>query len=133
MIIQARQSFRIQEGDEVLQMRNLDIKTIDDKWEQHPFLQALLKDGKVIFYVDRKDSAVEKANAEAKAKSVAEEEANELKRLLDEAKETARQNAEAIAQTQGLDEKSKKALVKTKVDEAVKLTTEEYKKSKAKA
>lgn len=133
MIIQARQTFRIEAGDEVLHMRNMEIKTIDDKWEKHPFLQALLNDGKVIFYVDRKDDAVEKANAEAKAKSVAEEEANELKRLLDEAKETARQNAEAIAQTQGLDEKSKKALIKTKVDEAVKSTTEEFKKNKANA
>lgn len=128
MIIQARQSFRIEAGDEVLEMRNGDIKTVDDKWEKHSFLQALLNDKKVIYYVDKKDSTVEKANAEAKAKAIADEQAQELNRLLDQAKETARQQAEQVAQQQGLDVKRKNALIKTYVDKAVKETTEAFNK-----
>lgn len=128
MIIQARQSFRIEQAGEVLEMRNMDIATVDDKWAQHPFLKTLLNDGKVIYYIDTKDSTVEKANQKAKEKAVADEEAQELNRLLDQAKETARQNAEQVAQQQGLDMKSKEALVKSAVDKAVKETKANYKK-----
>lgn len=128
MIIQARQSFRIEMDGEVLELRNGDIKTVNDRWEKHPFLKALLDDKKVIYFVDKKDSAVEKANEEAKAKAVADEQAQELNRLLDQAKETARQNAEQVAQQQGLDEKHKKILIKNYVDKAVKETTEAFNK-----
>lgn len=128
MIIQARQSFRIEMNGEVLEMRNMDIDTVDDKWAQHPFLQALLNDGKVIYHIDLKDKVVEQKNKEAKAKAVADEEAQELNRLLDQAKETARQNAEQIAQQQGLDQKSKEAMIKAHVDKAIKETKANYKK-----
>lgn len=127
MIIQARQSFRIELGDEVLEMRNMDIATVDDKWAQHPFLQALLNDGKVIYHIDIKDKAVESANVKAKEKSLELENSQELNRLIDQAKETARQKAEQVAQQQGLDEKNKKALVKKYVDEAIKETQASFK------
>ena len=130
MIIQARQSFRIEQGDEVLEMKNMDIATVDDRWAEHPFLQGLLKGGKVIYYIDNKDKTVETANKKAKDKAVEQEEANELKRLIDQAKETARLEAEQIAQTQGLDEKHKKALIETKTAEAIKKVQEELKSKK---
>lgn len=120
MIIQVNQSFKITENGETLEGRYGDIKVIDDKWSKNEFLQALIKDLKVVAHVDNpKDKKVETISAQAKEKEALK--AEELKqKKLEQELENARIEAEQIAASQGLDELAKNDLIKSKQDKVKK-------------
>lgn len=101
------------------------IGQVPDWVEKHWFFEALCKDGTITAIVSTKDSALEEADAAAKAKAEAADKAAEKKRLIDQAKADAEAAAKVQAEQDGLDVAATKKLVKESVAAAIEEVTKQ--------
>ena len=132
MIIQANQAFEVRDSKlGVLSLKYGEIKSgVDDEWMNHSFFKGLVDDGLVVFYKDSKDTTAEAAQKDAKAKSIESEEDNELNRLIDEAREKAKIEAEQVTITHGYDKNKSERILKEYTDAAINKAKEDYEASK---
>jgi len=96
---------------------------------QHWYFKALCKDGTITYLDDSKDSTVEDAQKTAEAKKAQEAADTERKRLIDDAKNTAKEEAEKEAKEKGLTAPETKKLVVDRQREAIEKLTAEAKKA----
>lgn len=128
MIIQANQAFEVRDSKlGVLSLKYGEIKSgVDDNWMQHSFFKGLVDDGLVVFYKDTKDTTAEAAQKDAKAKSIKADENAELNRLIDEAKNQAKIEAEQVIATHGYDKNKSERILKEYTEQAIKKAKELY-------
>lgn len=88
---------------------------VNENW----YFKALCQDGTITFCESKKDSAIDKAQAEAEAREAAKQAEQEKKRLIDEAKQKAKTEAEKEAEENGLDKTAEKKLIAAKQKTAV--------------
>lgn len=133
MIIQANQAFEVRDKHlGVLSLKYGEIRSnVDEGWNNNDFFKALVADGLIAYYSDSKDATAEKAQKEAKAKSVKAEEDTELLRLIDEAKAKAKADAEQVIATHGYDKQKSDRILKQYTEDAVKAAKEKYEAEKA--
>ena len=135
MIIQANQAFEVRDRAlGILSLKYGEIRAgVDEGWNNNDFFKALVADGLIAYYSDTKDITKEKADKEAKAKSIKSEEDTELLRLIDEAKAKAKADAEQVIATHGYDKQKSDRILKQYTEDAVKSAKEKYEAEKAKA
>lgn len=116
MLILCRQTFRIADGGEELYVKNGELKSINDRWLEHPFIKSMVESNLLVVQVDTAnlDKTVEElSNVEA-----IKDDEKVMEIEMENAKNEAIKKAEVEAAANGLDEASKKNLVEDKVKEA---------------
>ena len=116
MLILCRQTFRIADNGEELYVKNGELKSINDRWLEHPFIKSMIESNLLVVQVDT-------ANLDKKVEELSNEEAIKddekvMEIEMENAKNEAIKKAEVEAAANGLDEASKKNLVEDKVKEA---------------
>ena len=116
MLILCRQTFRIANNGEELFVKNGELKSIDDRWLEHPFIKSMVESNLLVVQVDT-------ANLDKKVEELSNEEAIKddekvMEIEMENAKNEAIKKAEVEAAANGLDEASKKNLIEDKVKEA---------------
>ena len=123
MFIQCRNRVRIKDFAEG-RVCDIPVGYIGDipEWVEHnPYFKKLCEDGTITTNVSSiKDSALESSDDEAAVKKKVQEDAAAKQRKIDEAAEAARKEAEKEAADSGLDEGTKRNLVKKKMEKAMK-------------
>lgn len=130
MLILCRQTFRISDNGEELYVKNGELKSIDDRWLEHPFIKSMVESNLLVVQVDT-------ANLDKKVEELSNEEAIKddekvMEIEMENAKNEAIKKAEVEAAANGLDEASKKNLIEDKVKEAQSKVKEAQSKAKNK-
>lgn len=130
MLILCRQTFRIADNGEELYVKNGELKSIDDRWLEHPFIKSMVESNLLVVQVDT-------ANLDKKVEELSNEEAIKddekvMEIEMENAKNEAIKKAEVEAAANGLDEASKKNLIEDKVKEAQSKVKEAQSKAKNK-
>lgn len=130
MLILCRQTFHIADNGEELYVKNGELKSIDDRWLEHPFVKSMVESNLLVVQVDT-------ANLDKKVEELSNEEAIKddekvMEIEMENAKNEAIKKAEIEAAANGLDEASKKNLIEDKVKEAQSKVKEAQSKAKNK-
>lgn len=130
MLILCRQTFRVADNGEELYVKNGELKSIDDRWLEHPFVKSMVESNLLVVQVDT-------ANLDKKVEELSNEEAIKddekvMEIEMENAKNEAIKKAEVEAAANGLDEASKKNLIEDKVKEAQSKVKEAQSKAKNK-
>lgn len=102
------------------------IGVVPDWVLDHWYFKALLKDGTISVVAQTATTAIETAESEAAALERQAKLVQEMNVKIEEAREAARFEAEAEAAEQGLDQASRKKLIKSKQDAASAAVKKEY-------
>ena len=126
MFVMCRQSFEIMEGNEILSLKNGEIANIDERWLKNTFVQGLIQNNLILVNPSTVDGKLTSQYEIANKKQ--EESQNKLAMDADiqKAVEKAKEDANIIAQDNGLDVASKEKLVKEKIKEAEEKVKKEY-------